>query len=172
MYQWEGSLTKRQAEKLFRERRGALRPVQYLHQFDADLVYRQGKKDDPRLARIRYKEDDRPEQVFNRRLNQHLPKTVEIITYRHASDTWVLARSGGVSLFDGPASNLRLGKNDRWWILTRRAKLPEGLVIAKDKQVRSDGLYHYAIQPDRDMPVREFQEKLRKLEKHMTVFRA
>lgn len=80
---------------------------------------------------------------------------------------YVLAKSGGVSLFDGMSSKVKLGKNDCWWVITKNAKLAEGLVIAKDISPDSEGNTHYSIEPDRDMLLSEYIEKIEELKQYM-----
>ena len=79
----------------------------------------------------------------------------------------MLAKSGGVSLFDGISPKLKMNKNDRWYIIPRNTPVPEGVVIAKDVQVDRYGQYHYALQPLYDMPLKEFQKRLDSIKKYM-----
>ena len=73
----------------------------------------------------------------------------------------------GVSLFDGMSNKIKLGKKDCWWLITKNAKVEEGLIIAKDVFKDTEGNTHYSIEADRDMPLAEYVEKLRMLKKHM-----
>jgi len=82
-------------------------------------------------------------------------------------DLYVLEKSGGVSLFDGISSKVKLSKKDRWWIITKNAKLEEGLVIAKDLHKDLDGNTHYSVEPDCDMLLDEYIKKLECLKKYM-----
>lgn len=141
----------------------------YLYKFDADVVFRKGKQDNEQIAAVRFKEDDRPQKSFNPRTRSEQDKKNDIVTYklRGSDELYVLARSGGVSLFDGMSSKIKLGKNDCWWIITKDAKLEEGLVIAKDLFPDSEGNTHYSIEPDRDMLLSEYISKLESLKQYM-----
>ena len=146
------------------------RPGQiYLRKFDVDVVFRKGKLDDEQISKIRYKEDNRPQKIYNQRSKMAEDKKNDIVTYRPTGkdELYVLAHSGGVSLFDGMSSKVKLGQKDCWWIITRGAKLEEGLIIVKDVFKDTEGNTHYSIQPDRDMPISEYIEKLDKLKKYM-----
>ena len=59
------------------------------------------------------------------------------------------------------------GRVTCWWVITKNAKLEEGLVIAKDMFSDSEGNTHYSIEPDRDMLLSEYIEKLEELKKYM-----
>lgn len=83
------------------------------------------------------------------------------------NELYVLARSGGISLFDGISSKVKLGTKDCWWVITQGAKVDEGLIIPKDLFKDSEGNTHYSIEPDRDMPIAEYVEKLDKLKDYM-----
>lgn len=146
------------------------RPHQiYLKRFDVEVVYRRGKLDESQVESVRYKEDARPQKVFNKALSREVDKKNDLVTYRHAgaNEVYVLARSGGVSLFDGISSKVKLGNKDAWWVITKNAKVEEGLIIAKDVFKDAEGNTHYSIEPDRDMPISEYIEKLRKLKQYM-----
>lgn len=141
----------------------------YMKKFDADVVFRKGKIDDQQIGKVRYKEDSRPQKVYNKQSGREEDKKNDIVTYRMQgkNELYVLARSGGISLFDGISSKVRLGGKDSWWIITKDAKLDEGLIIAKDVFKDSEGNTHYSIEPDRDMPVSEYIEKLNNLKEYM-----
>lgn len=78
-----------------------------------------------------------------------------------------MAKSGGVSLFDGMSNKIKLGKKDCWWVITKNARLEKDLVIAKDMFKDSEGNTHYSVEPDRDMLLSEYIEKLDCLRKYM-----
>ncbi|HVK99310.1 MAG TPA: hypothetical protein VM553_05825 [Dongiaceae bacterium] len=141
----------------------------YMYKFDVDVVFRKGKLDNDQLNSVRYKEDERPQKSFNRQTRTEQDKKNDIVTYKMpgSENLYVLARSGGVSLFDGMSSKVKLGKNDCWWVLTKVAKLEEGLVIAKDIFADSEGNTHYSIEPDRDMLLSEYIEKLEALKRYV-----
>lgn len=142
----------------------------YMYKFDVDVVFRKGKKKDQQIGKVRYREDSRPQKSYNSRTKTEQDKKNDIVTYKKggSDDLYVMARSGGVSLFDGMSSKIKLGKNDCWWVITKNAKLAEGLVIAKDLFADADGNTHYSIEPDRDMLLSEYIEKLNELKKYMT----
>ena len=141
----------------------------YMYKFDVDVVFRKGKKSGEQIGKVRYKEDSRPQRSYNSRTKTEQDKKNDIVTYQKGGtdDLYVLAKSGGVSLFDGMSSKVKLGKNDCWWVITKNAKLEEGLVIAKDMFSDSEGNTHYSIEPDRDMLLSEYIEKLEELKKYM-----
>lgn len=141
----------------------------YMYKFDADVVFRKGKLEDDQIGKVRYKEDARPQKSYNSRTRTEQDKKNDIVTYQMngSDDLYVLARSGGASLFDGISSKVKLGKNDCWWVITRNAELEEGLVIAKDTFVDSEGNTHYSIEADRDMLLSEYIENLEALKKYM-----
>lgn len=141
----------------------------YMYKFDVDCVFRKGKLEDEQIGKVRYKEDSRPQKIYNSRTKAEQDKKNDIVTYKmNGSDNlYVLSNSGGVSLFDGMSSKVRLGKKDCWWVIKKEAKLEEGLVIAKDIFKDSEGNTHYSIEPDRDMLLSEYIEKLDMLKKYM-----
>lgn len=141
----------------------------YIYKFDVDVVFRKGKTNNEQIGKVRYKEDSRPQKSYNIRTKTELDKKNDIVTFKKggSDDLYVLAKSGGVSLFDGMSSKVKLGKNDCWWVITRNAKLAEGLVIAKDIFPDSEGNTHYSIEPDRDMLLSEYIEKLEELKQYM-----
>ena len=141
----------------------------YIYKFDVDVVYRRGKHDDEQIGKVRYREDSRPQKIYNKKTNSERDKKNDVVTFKipNSSDLFVLARSGGVSLFDGISSKVSLTKNDCWWVITKEAKLAEGLVIAKDLFADKEGNVHYSIEPDRDMLLSEYIEKLEELKKYM-----
>lgn len=146
------------------------RPGQvYLKKFDVDVVFRKGKLDDQQIGKVRYLEDDRPSKSYNKRTGREEDKKNDIVTYRMPGkdDLYVLAKSGGVSLFDGMSSKVKLGNKDCWWIITKDAELEDGLIIAKDIFKDEEGNTHYSIEPERDMLLSEFVEKLEMLKKYM-----
>ncbi|WP_444885178.1 hypothetical protein [Microbulbifer sp. PSTR4-B] len=144
----------------------------YMKRFDVDVVLRKGKLDNPQIDKIRYREDHRPMMVKNNRTGEERPKRNDIVTYRMpgSSEPYILAKSGGVSLFDGISSKVpfREGK-DAWWIITKDARLEPGLIIAKDMFPDAEGNTHYSIEAEIDMPVSEYFEKLAALKKYMRV---
>lgn len=146
------------------------RPNQiYMKKFDVEVVFRKGKLENAQINNVRYQEDDRPQKTYNKRTGREEDKKNDIVTYRPEgkNELYVLARSGGISLFDGLSSKVKLGSKDSWWVITKDAKVDEGLIIAKDVFKDSEGNTHYSIEPDRDMPIAEFIEKLEKLKKYM-----
>lgn len=128
-----------------------------------------GKLEDEKISSIRYKEDDRPLTSFNKRTNRIETKKNDIVTYKMdgKNELYVLAKSGGVSLFDGLSTKVQFGKKDCWWVITQNAKIPPGLIIAKDVFKDSEGNTHYSIEADRDMPLTEYVEKLNVLKQYM-----
>ncbi|WP_444930923.1 hypothetical protein ACJJIF_03825 [Microbulbifer sp. SSSA002] len=96
-------------------------------------------------------------------------KRDDIVTYKISgkNEVYVLAKSGGVSLFDGISSKVQLGPKDTWWVITRNAKLEEGLIIAKDIRKDKEGNTHYSIEAERDMPISEYLEELESLKQYM-----
>lgn len=142
----------------------------YMYKFDVDVVFRKGKKKDQQISKVRYREDSRPQKSYNSRTKTEQDKKNDIVTYKKggSDDLYVMARSGGISLFDGMSSKVKLGKNDCWWVITKNAKLAEGLVIAKDLFADTEGNTHYSIEPDRDMLLSEYLEKLNELKKYMS----
>ncbi|MDF3012244.1 MAG: hypothetical protein K0Q78_448 [Cellvibrio sp.] len=162
--------TKEQAESFLKLNR---RPNQiYMKRFDAEVVFRRGKIDDTQIDKVRYKEDSRPERIFNKTLGRDIDKKSDIITYKPngKNELYVLARSGGISLFDGISSKVKLGQKDCWWVITKNAKVEDGLIIAKDVFKDAEGNTHYSIEADRDMPVSEYLEKVGKLKQYMKRF--
>lgn len=141
----------------------------YMYKFDVEVVFRKGKQDDEQIGKVRYKEDARPQKTYNKKIKKEIDKKNDIVTYKMPSsdDLYVLAKSGGVSLFDGISSKVNFGKNDCWWVLAQDAKLEEGLVIAKDIFKDNEGNTHYSIEPGRDMLLSEYIEKLEALTKYM-----
>jgi len=160
------SLTKRQAMDLFNspEWKKRRQNTVYLTEFDSAKIYRAGKKDKSENAfdNLRYAEDDRPEERWDKRLEKSIKKTNEIITYEENNKIYVLARSGGVSLFDGISQNRKMGKNDTWHIIMKapEKKLDPDLIIEKKLKANHEGLYHYSIQPNKDMLLSDFIKKL------------
>lgn len=141
----------------------------YMYEFDVDVVFRKGKLDDQQVSKVRYKEDSRPQKSINHRTKLMQDKKNDIVTYRTSTsqELYVLAKSGGVSLFDGMSNKITLSKTDCWWVITKNAQLEDGLVIAKDLFKDSEGNTHYSIEPDRDMLLSEYIEKLDCLKKYM-----
>lgn len=149
------------------------RPNQiYMKRFDAEVVFRRGKIDDSQVDKVRYKEDSRPERTFNKIFGKDIDKKNDIITYKinGKNELYVLARSGGVSLFDGMSSKVKLGQKDCWWVITKNAKVDNDLIIAKDVFKDAEGNTHYSIEADRDMTISEYLEKVEKLKQYMKRF--
>jgi len=144
----------------------------YMKKFDVDVVLRKGKMDNPLIDKVRYREDHRPMMVKNKRTGEERPKKNDVVTYKKpgTSEVYILAKSGGVSLFDGISSKVpfREGK-DAWWIITKDAKLEPGLIIAKDMFPDQEGNTHYSIETDVDMPMSDYLDKLAALKKYMSV---
>ena len=142
----------------------------YMKKFDVDVVLRKGKMDNPLINKVRYREDHRDMVVKNKRTGEERPKKNDIVTYKKpgTSEAYVLAKSGGVSLFDDVSSKVpfREGK-DAWWIITKDAKLEPKLIIAKDMFPDEEGNTHYSIEAEEDMPVSDYLDKLAKLRKYM-----
>ncbi len=65
------------------------------------------------------------------------------------------------------SNKIKLGKKDCWWVITKNARLEKDLVIAKDMFKDSEGNTHYSVEPDRDMLLSEYIEKLDCLRKYM-----
>jgi len=146
------------------------RPGQiYMKKFDVDVVFRKGKQDDEQISNVRYKEDHRPQKIYDKRLEAVVEKKNDIVTYRVTGkdEVYVLAKSGGVSLFDGISSKVKLGPKDSWWVITQNATLEDGLVIAKDVVKDKEGNTHYSIEAERDMPISEYLDKLECLKRYM-----
>ena len=57
-----------------------------------------------------------------------------MITYAENGKLYVLGKSGGVSLFDGIPSFMKLSKNKRWYCcyIPETARIPDGLLLAKN----------------------------------------
>jgi len=110
--------------------------------------------------------------VKNNRTGDERPKKNDIVAYKTpgAAEAYVLAKSGGVSLFDGISSKVpfREGK-DAWRVITRGAKLEPGLIIANDMFPGEEGNTHYSIEAEVDIPVSEYSEKRAALRKYMRV---
>lgn len=92
------------------------------------VLYRRGNASGPRMDHIRVGKD--------------------ISTYEHNGETWVQARSGGISTF----SKLGWGKN--WW------KLAEGYDYAEGLLVLNDYGSHYSWEPSQDMPLSTYKNLL------------
>ena len=144
----------------------------YMKKFDVEVVFRKGKLDNSLIDKVRYREDHRPMYVENKRTGDKKPKKNDIVTYVKSgtSEIYVLAKSGGVSLFDGMSSKVpfRDGK-DAWWIITKDAKLEPGLIIAKDMLADEEGNTHYSIEAEYDIPLQEYLDKLELLKKYVRV---
>lgn len=77
----------------------------------------------------------------------------DIETYDVNGELWVKCTSGGISLFDV------LGvPNKKWdyYRLPANAKIPDGLVITRDKLNPRHQSTHYSIRPHWDMPLKKF----------------
>lgn len=133
-----------------REISGKTEHVLYIYQPDVD-IFRAGKQQDPRMTRLRYEEDDREP-----------PKTNDIATYFAGNKLYVQAGTGGISLFSGMDRNRRMGGSDRWWCIPQGTSLPPEIRIAKDATPRNNGLTHYSIEPETDMLLDDFIDKLKK----------
>lgn len=70
-------------------------------------------------------------------------------------------RPRGVSTFDKPDVFAR----GRWeyYKIPKNMKLPEGLVVVKDKYNKTLGATHYTIAPKHDMPIERFRVLLNQL---------
>lgn len=163
------SLSKSQAEALLRQQNRIAKAVIYLRKLDRRMIYRMGKEDDNRIARIRYYEDGRPMTRTDKRTGQVISKRNEIITYKENNDLYVLEKSGGVSLFDAMSPKLSLGRSDCWYYVPQNAKIPDGILIAKDVEPDEYGHFHYSFQPGHNMKLSEFQEKLAEIGKQMRI---
>lgn len=161
------TLSKRQAVQLNQNISRIRKKVRYLDKFDCEMVYRLGSKNDSKISKVRVKEDARPQQRTDKITGELIDKANDIITYAQDGDLFVLAKSGGVSLFDGISPKLKMSKKDRWYIIPRTTPVPEGVIIAKDIQVDRYGQYHYSLQPAYDMPLKVFQHKLDLLKEYM-----
>ncbi|VAW66938.1 hypothetical protein MNBD_GAMMA09-1422 [hydrothermal vent metagenome] len=161
------TLSKQQAIQLNHEISKIRRKVRYLERFDCEMVYRLGSKDNTKISKVRIKEDDRPQKRKDRLTGDLVDKANDIITYAQNGKILVLAKSGGVPLFDGISPKLKMNKNDRGYLIPRNTPVPKGIIIAKDIQVDRYGQFHYALQPAYDMTLKEFQKKLGSLKKYM-----
>ena len=161
------TLTKSQAMQLNKELSLIRKKVRYLDKFDCEMVYRLGTNDDSNISKVRIKEDSRPQQRVDRITGNVIDKTNDIITYSENGSLFVLEKSGGVSLFDGISPKLKMNKTDRWYLIPKNTPAIEGILIAKDLQVDRYGMYHYALQPAYNMPLKTFQDKLSELKKYI-----
>ncbi len=163
------TLTKTQAESRNRELTRTRKPVIYLKKIDKQMIFRAGKKNDNRMTRVRYLEDDRPMSQTHKVTGVTSLKRNEIITYAENRELFVLAKSGGVSLFDAMSPKITLSKNDRWYYIPKEAKIPDGIAIAKDIHPDENGHYHYAFQPAYNMKMSDFISKLAEIGKQVKV---
>ena len=154
------TLTRDQALIVDRNLSKIRKKVVYIQQFDCELVYRLGSKDDTKITKVRIREDARPQQRKDRITGNMVDKVNDIITYAENNELFVLAKSGGISLFDAMSPKLTLRKNDCWYVIPKDTPIPDGISVAKDRQVDRNGHFHYALQPAYDMPLAQFQEKL------------
>lgn len=163
----EISLSREQAVSLNRDLSKVRKKVRLMERFDCEVVFRLGGKENPKISKVRVREDGRPLMRKDRITGDLIEKANDVITYAKDGELFVLSKSGGVSLFDGISPKLKMNKSDRWYIIPKHAIVPEGVVIAKDVQVDRYGQFHYSLQPAYDMPIRDFQEKLESLRKYM-----
>ncbi|WP_020409062.1 hypothetical protein [Hahella ganghwensis] len=105
----------------------------------------------------------------NRRTKALVSKRNEIITYSEGRELFVLGKSGGVSLFDAMSPKLKMGVNDCWFFLPKSAEIPSGIIIAKDVHPDQHGHFHDALQPEYDMPMASFKEKLAEIGSQMSI---
>lgn len=163
----ENTLSKSEAIDLLRQKNRIAKSVIYLKQLDRRMIYRMGKDDDNRIKRIRHNEDDRPQTSINKHTGREVAKRNEIITYAENNELYVLEKSGGVSLFDAMSPKLKMGNRDCWYYVPQNAKIPEGIVIAKDVEPDANGHFHYSFQPAYNMKLVDFREKLNEIGKQM-----
>lgn len=164
------SLTKRQATEMMRSFPAANRKVKYLSKFDCEMVYRKGRNEkDSQIERVRYQEDNRPNFRTDKITGVEIPKLIEILTYNENNKIYVMAKSGGISLFDALSPKVRLSGKECWYLIPRDTPIPEGLIIAKDIVPDTNGHFHYSIQPGIDMEVSLFMRKLKELKRYMKV---
>jgi len=163
----EITLSKKDAIILNKNYSKARRKVRYLDRFDCQTVYRLGTEKDTKISKVRISEDDRPKTRIDKITGDIIHKANDIITYSERGELFVLAQSGGVSLFDGISPKLRMSKNSKWYLIPKNTPVPEGIIIAKDVQVDRFGQFHYALQPAYDMSLIAFQKKLLTLAKYM-----
>ncbi len=67
-------------------------------------------------------------------------------------------RPRGISTFDKP--NIFIRGRWEYYKIPKGAKLPNGLVIVKDKYNKNLGATHYSIAPAHDMPIEHFRSLL------------
>jgi hypothetical protein len=77
----------------------------------------------------------------------------DIKTYSKNGELWVVAKSGGISLFDRAGIPSKLWE---YYKLPVGTKIPFGLVITKDDYKPTFKATHYTIRPNWDMPVTKF----------------
>lgn len=156
----ELSQTKQQAHAALKKQNKFAKSVNYMKKLDKH-IFRLGKKDDNRMTRVRHLEDDRPLISVNKRTQKVTKKRNEIITYVDNNKLYVVAKSGGVSLFDTRSEKLDMGNNDCWYCLAPlKFEIPDKIIIAKDKESDEYGSFHYSFQPEEDMEMLVFKEKL------------
>ncbi|MDH5178863.1 MAG: hypothetical protein OEZ39_10335 [Gammaproteobacteria bacterium] len=165
----ETTLTKQQAIQQFREISKIAKAVIYLKKIDKEMIFRLGKDNNNKIAHVRHHEDDRPITSYNKRTKSIVSKRNEIITYQENKQLYVLAKSGGVSLFDAMSPKLTLTGKDCWYLVPKNTPIPDGIVIAKDVEPDDNGHFHYAFQPEHDMLMSTYKEKLAEIGKHMRV---
>src|SRR5690606_19666948 len=112
---------------------------------------------------------ERPLQRKNPITGKLVDKTNEVITYAERGELFVLGKSGGVSLFDAMSPKLTLNKGDCWYLIPKDTPIPLGIVIAKDLEPDRNGHFHYALQPEYDMPIQTFKSKLQEIVGYMRV---
>jgi hypothetical protein len=84
----------------------------------------------------------------------------DIKTYKNNGELWVKCKTGGISLFDVLGIPV---KSWDYYTLTKKTKIPFGLVITKDDYKKRLKATHYTIRPNWDMPVTNFCVLLDKL---------
>ena len=98
------------------------------------------------------------------KLSNGKTRKADIDTYTRGGELWVKCTSGGVSLFDVMGVPVK-----RWdyYRIPKGVKIPQGLVITKDKYNDSYNATHYSIRPHWDMPVSKFCMLLDELTKEL-----
>ncbi|QFT53835.1 hypothetical protein [Microbulbifer sp. THAF38] len=100
-------------------------------------------------------------------LSNGRPRPADItIEYRDGTE-WVCIkdRPRGLSTFDKPG--LPKGKNWEYYKIPAGTVLPEGIAIVKDEYNTRFEATHYTIAPAYDMPLNQFKNKLKILEKSL-----
>ncbi len=161
------TLSRHEALVKLQEQNRTAKPVIYLKVLDKQMIYRMGKENTTRITRIRHHEDDRPMVSVNKRTGVESGKRTEIITFKENDELYVLEKSGGVSLFDAMSPKMTMGKKDCWYYVPKEVKISDGILVAKDVAPDANGHFHYAFQPEYNMRMSFFKEKLSEIGSQM-----